>query len=97
MVMKNQTGTTLIEVLVALVILGIAGAGFMIGMTSVTRSSTATDEKVMAMSLAESQMENIRNQEYGWNYDVVDLPVGMNIDTPMAFRFDANGDGVVAQ
>lgn len=95
MVMKNQMGTTLVEVLVALVILGIAGAGFMMAMISVTKSSTTTDEKVMAMSLAESQMEYIRNQEYGWDYELVDIPVGLNIDTPMAFQFDANSDGVI--
>ncbi len=95
--MKNQQGTTLVEVLVAVAILGVVGVGFIWGMTSVTKTVPMVDDKVTALSLAESQMEYIRNQPYGWFYETVDAPPGMHIVTPMAFDFDANGDNLINQ
>lgn len=93
--MKNQQGTTLVEVLAALVILGIVGVGFIWAMTDITRTTPMVDDKTTALSLAESQIEYIRNQEYGWDYLKVGTPQGFHIHSPMAFPLDANGDGSI--
>ncbi len=102
--MKNQKGTTLVEVLVALTILGITGTGFLYSMTDLTEATPRVDDKVTALSLAESQMEYIRSQPFqqadaggGMVYNLIpedDRPAGFNIVTPMAIPWDANGDGI---
>ena len=93
--MKNQQGTSLVEVLVSVMILGIVGVGFIWGMTTITKTTPLIDDRSTALSLAESQMEYIRNQPYGWDYDTIDTPTNVYIGTPMAFQFDANGDGMI--
>ncbi len=101
--MKNQKGTTLVEVLVAVVLLGICGTGFLWGMTNVTRTTPVVDDRSTALSVAESQMEFIRNQPYsepiangGEGYQTLSaekIPKGYFIDTPMAFPLDADWSG----
>ncbi len=93
--MKNQQGMTLVEVLSALAILGIVGAGFLWGMTDITKTTPRVDDKSTALSIAESQIEYIRNQN--WQdadaggaevYDLIDTPYGFNIQSPTALPME---------
>ena len=61
---KGEKGTTLLETVVALALLGIIGVNFL-GATATTSSSRlAADEHTTARIIAESQIESVRQQDY---------------------------------
>jgi len=61
---KDERGITLIEVLIALAILGLVAAAFLSGLATASRAIIIADERTTAESLARSQMEYVKNQEY---------------------------------
>ena len=96
--MKSQEGFSLIEILVSIAILGIAGVGFLSGLHTVYETIPLTEQENIALNLAENQMEYIRNQPYdpSGNYDIIpDLPPGYGIGIPMTGLMDPEdvGDG----
>jgi prepilin-type N-terminal cleavage/methylation domain-containing protein len=63
--MRNgQQGLTLIEILVALGILAAVAVIFLIGMSTSSKAVMVSQESVAADSLAKSQMEYIKSQDY---------------------------------
>jgi len=79
--MKNEKGFTLIEVLVALAVLGVIGAAFLGSLATASNAIFIADEKATAESLARSQMEYIKNQ----GYDAT--------NNPPVYDFDPDFDG----
>jgi len=73
--LKNQKGFSLVEVLIALALLGIIGAAFIGGLATASRSIYIADERATAENLARSQMEYVKEQPYlvGGAYDIIDL------------------------
>ena len=63
---KDERGISLIEVLIALAILGLVAAAFLSGLATASRAIIIADERTTAESLARSQMEHVKNQEYQW-------------------------------
>jgi len=63
-VIKNEKGIGLIEVLVALAILGIVAAAFLSGLATAAKAIYIADVRTTAESLARSQIEYVKNQEY---------------------------------
>jgi len=61
---KNEKGISLIEVLIALAILGLVAAAFLSGLATASRALIIADERTTAESLARSQMEYVKNQPY---------------------------------
>jgi prepilin-type N-terminal cleavage/methylation domain-containing protein len=61
---KNEKGISLIEVLIALAILGLVAAAFLSGLATASMSIFIADERTTAESLARSQMEHVKSQEY---------------------------------
>ena len=72
--MSGERGNLLVETLVALALLGIVAVTFLSGITTATNSRLIADEGVTGRILAESQMENVRNQNYTLSYDPVPIP-----------------------
>ena len=61
---KNQRGMTLVEVLLALSILAVVAVVFLMAMSTSSRGVLLSQEHVSAESLAKSQMEYIKQQNY---------------------------------
>jgi len=60
----NSRGFTLIEVIVALALLVIIGIAFLGGLATASKAIIIADERATAESLARSQMEYVKNQDY---------------------------------
>ncbi len=60
----GQKGVMLLEILVGLAILGVIAVAYMNGMTSTFKAIGISQEKVAAESLAKSQIEYIKVQDY---------------------------------
>ena len=75
---KNEKGMSLIEVLIALAILGIVAAAFLSGLATASRALIIADERTTAESLARTEMEYVKSCKYtdrptSWSYE---LPSG---------------------
>ncbi len=70
--MKNERGFTLIEVMIAIALMGIIGIALLSGLATASRGLFTADERATAESLARSQIEYIKKQDYDeyWNYTV---------------------------
>ena len=60
----NSKGVGLIEAIIALAILGIVAVAFLGGLSTALHATFIADERSTAQSLAQSQMEYVKNQEY---------------------------------
>ena len=63
-VRNGQKGFLLIEILVGLALMGIIAAGFVNGLSTTFKGVTVSQERVTAESLAKSQIEYIKVQDY---------------------------------
>ena len=72
--MKRERGASLIETLVALALLGIIGVAFLGALTTTSNARSIADERASARILAESQMENLKKQDYALSYDPIPIP-----------------------
>ena len=62
--MKNEKGFSLIEVMIAIALLGIIGVAFLGALATASNAIFIADERATAESLARSQMEYVKNQVY---------------------------------
>ena len=72
--MRSETGSSLIETVVALALLGIIGVAFLSALATTSNTRLIADEHASSRILAESQMENIKKQTYSFSYDPVTIP-----------------------
>lgn len=73
--LKKERGFTLIEILVAILLLGIIGVAFFGGLSTASRVIILGDERATSESLARTEMEYVRNQDYylaPWSYEIPD-------------------------
>lgn len=63
-VRNSQKGFLLIEILVGLALMGIIAVGFTNGLSTTFKGVTVSQERVTAESLAKSQIEYIKVQDY---------------------------------
>jgi len=61
---KSESGISLVEVLVALALVGIIVVGFLMAINTATKAVFIADERATAESIARSQLEYIRQQAY---------------------------------
>ena len=96
---KNERGFSLIEVIIALALLGIIAVAFLTALSTASKALFIADERTTAESLARSQMEYVKNQVYDDinnppEYTLVsDISEGYDIDIS-AERLDPNNDGI---
>ena len=83
---KNEKGFSLIEVVIALLLLGIIGVALLSGLATASIALVIADERATAESLARSQMEYVKNQGYlvGGSYDKIDLTSYPSYDIDLA-------------
>jgi len=62
--MKSDKGFSLIEVLVSLALLGMIAVAFIYGLSTSLKSVMVSEERVTGESLAKSQVEHIKAQDY---------------------------------
>ena len=97
--MQNQNGFSLIEVLLAMALVGILGTSVPGALSTANKTMFVSNEHTMAESVARSQMDHIQNQNYDSTnnppvYTVLSsLPTGYSIVTPMTARLDPKVDG----
>ena len=75
---KSELGFSLLEVTIAIVLLGILAVGFMTALGTASKVLFVTDEKETMKNLAESQMEYINQQPYSpsGTYVAAAVPAG---------------------
>jgi len=62
--MKNEKGFTLIGVMIALALLGVIAVAFLGALATASHAIIVADEHATAESIARSQMEYAKNQDY---------------------------------
>ena len=93
---KNEKGMSLIEVLIALAILGLVAAAFLSGLATASRALIIADERTTAESLARTEMEYVKNCKYAdlpptpWSYE---LPSGSPPSWDTGHTLPAGYDG----
>ena len=75
--MKKERGFALIEVIIAIALLGIISVAFLGALATASNAIFISDERATAESLGRSQMEYVKNQDYStsnvdWDYTVTD-------------------------
>jgi type II secretory pathway pseudopilin PulG len=70
--MKAERGTSLLETIVALALLGIISVVFLGALATTSNSRVIADEHASARILAEAQMEDIKKQSYLSSYNVTE-------------------------
>jgi Tfp pilus assembly protein PilV len=98
---EKQAGFSLIDVLLAMALIGILGVALPGTLSMANRATTTANYDMTAESLARSQMDYIQNQTYDTANStpvyalIPDIPFPYNIVTPMAQRLDPKGDGII--
>ena len=94
----SERGFAMVEVLVALALLGITGVSFLVALTTVSKSTIIADKHSAADSLAVSQIEYILSQDYDNTNNppqyapLPDIPEGYSVNV-VTERLDAENDG----
>jgi prepilin-type N-terminal cleavage/methylation domain-containing protein len=71
--MKSEKGFSLLETMIAMLLMGIVGVALLGGLATASRTVFITDERATAESLARSQIEYVRSQDYTaapWSYTI---------------------------
>jgi len=82
--LQGQRGFTLLEVVVAVAILGLIGAGLLNALDTNAKATRTLDEKVTATNLASAHIEAIKALPYATSYP----NAGDNITVPFQYSVD---------
>jgi type II secretory pathway pseudopilin PulG len=79
---SRHQGSTLVEALVAIAILGVCASTFVLALSTGMISARVQDTSVMGDTLAQTQMESIKASPYdssGASYSLISVPTGYSI------------------
>lgn len=74
--MKSEKGFSLVEVMTAMLIMGIVFVAYLSALATASRVGSIADERAAMESLARTEMEYVRSQPYSgvpWEYTVTSL------------------------
>jgi type II secretory pathway pseudopilin PulG len=98
---RRESGVTFMETVIALAILGTVSVTFLNGLTTTSKSVFMTDERSTAESIAQTQMEWVKNASYdpgATTYPPAPIPDGkdyLNYSTVItAAPLDTPDDGI---
>lgn len=74
--MASMRGFSLLEVLIAILILAVLIAGFFPALETASKVLAVTNEHQKAITLAENEMEYVKNQRYSKSYSPTPIPIG---------------------
>jgi prepilin-type N-terminal cleavage/methylation domain-containing protein len=82
---KTEKGFSLIEVLIAVGLVGLMAAAFLMAIATASKAVLLADERTTAESLAKSQIESIKEQEYDDTgfYFQISTPTNYEIKDPI--------------
>jgi Tfp pilus assembly protein PilV len=72
--MKSQKGSSMIEIVVALALLGSIGVTFLSALGTTSNSRTVSSEHTVGRIMAASQMDAILNSPYAFTYSPMPVP-----------------------
>jgi len=72
--MNGEKGSSLVETLVAVALLGVIGVSLLCGVNCAYNALIVTDEQDIGKNLAQSQMENTMKAEYAMSYPAAPIP-----------------------
>ncbi len=88
----RQGGFSLLELVIALGVLGLIGVGFMAANNTISKSTGIIDEKTVAVNLATDYIEDIKSYPYSATYpnagDSIPTPFGYNVTIETEFSED---------
>ncbi len=88
--LKSQGGASLIEVMIALVIVSVLAVVVLDALTQSTRALALTDERVLAKNTAETQMEHVIQQNWASSYTLAPAPAGFSASASVQPINDGN-------
>ena len=88
---REQMGFTLIEIVIALSILGFIGAGFLAALNTNSKATSSLDERVLAANLVTAYFEAVKESSYDNTYPEYSS-VGDNITLPTQFSVTIDCD-----
>ena len=74
LVHKNERGFTLIEILLAIAMLGIVVIALYMGLSTAFKAYGVSNQRATAMALAQSQLEYIEKRTYSTVYPIIQSP-----------------------
>ena len=96
-ILRKQAGFTLLEVLVAVGILGIIATGFITALDSNSRATRGLDEQTVAVNLASDYLEVIKELPYAASYPTaganITPPSQYSVNTTIQFSSDGTNWG----
>ncbi|MBI2869622.1 MAG: type II secretion system protein [Chloroflexi bacterium] len=98
----GQAGAALVEILVAVALLGLVAAAILTGLATAAKATITATERSNAESLARTQLEYVKKQAYSYNtgsYELdpalaADAALGWTVLPPDAAPVHASDDGI---
>ena len=97
---RNQRGSSLIEVLVAVAIIGSGAVALLQGLATGSTATSIINEKVTARNIARSQLESVRNEAYLFppaSYPAVSVPPDWSVSADAVVLPDADAGNNIEQ
>ena len=97
--MENEKGFTLIEVIIAIALIGVLAVAFFSALGTASLGLVTADERTSAESLARSEIEYVKNEVYyaaPWSYELPSTPPPWDASRTLPSIYDGYSVNVTA-